>query len=315
MSTADGVPNAPLISLLSPCIGICKIDEATKLCLGCARTEAEIAAWKETADPERQRVWDALPARRRIIGIELFKLLWFPSDFLSFIEGTLRQQAGEWTIGIQGANISFTIGALKEAEITRDEASLTIRSEQIAWRFITHQKAAAFALGDGGAEIGAQALGIALPRSRINIDTASHFRKLGVDENAVLSPGDLGQLYDLGLGDRAMRVCLRATAPGDIEICDGLNGFSPDVALTRLPPENGLQYVIETGLGRCELLASNPSDDGLSAKLTLDSELLKTGCEPPPDWDLHPAFAPCAVFRPIPGHSVSSLPDALTQGE
>jgi len=48
----------------SPCISICKIDEATGLCTGCARTLDEIAAWGMLDNGQRRVVWDAIAARR-----------------------------------------------------------------------------------------------------------------------------------------------------------------------------------------------------------------------------------------------------------
>jgi predicted Fe-S protein YdhL (DUF1289 family) len=48
----------------SPCISVCQIDEGTGWCLGCKRTIDEIRDWMIMDPQERQRVLDALPARR-----------------------------------------------------------------------------------------------------------------------------------------------------------------------------------------------------------------------------------------------------------
>jgi uncharacterized protein len=48
----------------SPCNNVCRIDEASGLCLGCQRTLAEIAAWGASSDDERRAVLARLPARR-----------------------------------------------------------------------------------------------------------------------------------------------------------------------------------------------------------------------------------------------------------
>jgi uncharacterized protein len=53
---AEGVP--------SPCVDVCRIDEARGLCLGCARTLDEIAAWSTLDDEGKRAVWRLLPARR-----------------------------------------------------------------------------------------------------------------------------------------------------------------------------------------------------------------------------------------------------------
>ncbi|HMN79828.1 MAG TPA: DUF1289 domain-containing protein [Burkholderiaceae bacterium] len=40
----------------SPCISVCRINEATGLCEGCLRTIDEIAAWGSLDDDARRRV-------------------------------------------------------------------------------------------------------------------------------------------------------------------------------------------------------------------------------------------------------------------
>jgi predicted Fe-S protein YdhL (DUF1289 family) len=47
----------------SPCISVCKMDEAHGLCIGCMRTLDEIAAWSTMNDTARLAVWKTLPER------------------------------------------------------------------------------------------------------------------------------------------------------------------------------------------------------------------------------------------------------------
>lgn len=50
-------------AVLSPCIGVCTLDEAG-LCLGCHRSSGEIARWSQMDDDERLRLMETvLPAR------------------------------------------------------------------------------------------------------------------------------------------------------------------------------------------------------------------------------------------------------------
>lgn len=49
-------------AVLSPCIGICSLDDAG-LCLGCHRTATEIAAWTRMDDEQRLRLMELLPLR------------------------------------------------------------------------------------------------------------------------------------------------------------------------------------------------------------------------------------------------------------
>jgi len=49
--------------IASPCINVCRIDEATALCVGCLRTLDEIAMWGVLSDDERREVWARLASR------------------------------------------------------------------------------------------------------------------------------------------------------------------------------------------------------------------------------------------------------------
>jgi predicted Fe-S protein YdhL (DUF1289 family) len=55
-SDADNVP--------SPCIDVCRMDAATALCEGCARTIDEIAAWGGSTNEERRAIWALIRQRR-----------------------------------------------------------------------------------------------------------------------------------------------------------------------------------------------------------------------------------------------------------
>ena len=48
----------------SPCINVCRMDEATGFCQGCRRTLDEIACWSLLDDAEKREVWAQLPSRR-----------------------------------------------------------------------------------------------------------------------------------------------------------------------------------------------------------------------------------------------------------
>ena len=47
----------------SPCINICRIDDAPGWCVGCGRTLDEIARWGSATDADRDAVTAQLPAR------------------------------------------------------------------------------------------------------------------------------------------------------------------------------------------------------------------------------------------------------------
>jgi predicted Fe-S protein YdhL (DUF1289 family) len=49
----------------SPCLGICLMDPATRMCRGCLRTVDEIRAWYEASAAEKRAILARLDARRR----------------------------------------------------------------------------------------------------------------------------------------------------------------------------------------------------------------------------------------------------------
>ena len=58
----DPLPDRPR-RVMSPCIGICKLDGKSGFCLGCKRTIDEIGRWQMLEDPARQAIIDQLPGR------------------------------------------------------------------------------------------------------------------------------------------------------------------------------------------------------------------------------------------------------------
>ncbi|MFA7606716.1 MAG: DUF1289 domain-containing protein [Rhodocyclaceae bacterium] len=51
----------------SPCINICRIDNASGLCEGCLRTLDEIRVWGQADDGERLRILDRVAERARTV--------------------------------------------------------------------------------------------------------------------------------------------------------------------------------------------------------------------------------------------------------
>ena len=56
------------MSVASPCINVCRMNERSGLCEGCLRTIDEIALWSRLDDETKREVW-ALIAQRREAGV------------------------------------------------------------------------------------------------------------------------------------------------------------------------------------------------------------------------------------------------------
>jgi hypothetical protein len=51
----------------SPCLGICLMDPATRMCRGCLRTVEEIALWWDASAAEKRTILERLAGRRRLL--------------------------------------------------------------------------------------------------------------------------------------------------------------------------------------------------------------------------------------------------------
>ncbi|HEX6137367.1 MAG TPA: DUF1289 domain-containing protein [Casimicrobiaceae bacterium] len=58
------LPDGEAAAVPSPCVGVCRIDPESGLCVGCLRTLDEIAAWGALDDAARRIVWSAIGRRR-----------------------------------------------------------------------------------------------------------------------------------------------------------------------------------------------------------------------------------------------------------
>lgn len=74
------------------------MDEATGLCVGCARTADEIAIWRGASPNVLQAIWAQLPARRAQLGIRIHRLDWAQADIQAFVAQT-RREAGPTVYG------------------------------------------------------------------------------------------------------------------------------------------------------------------------------------------------------------------------
>ena len=60
----DQYDSVALMRVSSPCISLCRMDDETGLCEGCARTLDEICDWADADDAEKQAILRAIDLRR-----------------------------------------------------------------------------------------------------------------------------------------------------------------------------------------------------------------------------------------------------------
>src|SRR5271168_4334099 len=131
----------------SPCIGICRIDDHSGLCVGCARTRDEIAAWRQMPQEELDRVWAELPARRARLGLGVHRIGWTIDDLRSFITATLQPGGGTWVSGVHGAVAEFCVGEDETLDIENSEHAVNASSPRGAISFSLSAPVHVLALG------------------------------------------------------------------------------------------------------------------------------------------------------------------------
>ena len=58
-----GLSQSVTLPAPSHCVSVCRMDEATALCVGCYRTIDEIMAWGRQGDSAHRRVWQQVVLR------------------------------------------------------------------------------------------------------------------------------------------------------------------------------------------------------------------------------------------------------------
>jgi predicted Fe-S protein YdhL (DUF1289 family) len=295
-----------MISILSPCVGICRIDESMGLCLGCARTGEEIAIWRETGEGQRRRIWAALPARFERLGLTLARLPWTQAEILNFVAGKLRSREGSWAIGCYGGVAEFWAEAGEDCEIAVEGAKVTARTDRGALRLKIGDAVRALALYEtpGGQDL--RAIFLVLSRLRAGLPVANGLSALGPDRDAILAEDREQGLYDLGLRRTVTRFCIRTDRAALLEaLTPSLGQAWPNYlpalggAILRESPVR----VVESALGRAEVRTPIPPPGAapLSGPHThLLPDLLATGREMGPGLELPEAYAPGAIFYPSP---------------
>ncbi len=52
----------------SPCIGLCRMDEADRWCMGCLRSREEIGHWSQMSDRDKRALWADITQHRTVLA-------------------------------------------------------------------------------------------------------------------------------------------------------------------------------------------------------------------------------------------------------
>lgn len=290
----------------SPCIGICRIDESSGLCVGCARTSEEVATWRGASTTVLERIWAELPGRRAKLGIGLHRLGWMREDIRSFIAGTLRAGGGTWVFGVYGAVAEFCVGRDEAVDLDLGATCIVAATPRGCIRFEISEQVLALALATAVNSTKTEVIVLAVPRARGGLPKHTSLTALGPDRDAIRVKDRDEQLYDFGLGMGATGFCIRTADP---DLMRGLNDRIgqawPDLLadlgdrILQASPTR----VTRSPVGRIEVFTEIPLPGGHSQVGPHTHFLpahLALGRETPPGLELPELLIPCAIFYPGP---------------
>jgi predicted Fe-S protein YdhL (DUF1289 family) len=291
-------------SIPSPCIGICRLDQATGYCLGCGRTADELAEWSSATDARRSAIWSKLPLRFAALGLVVTRLPWSHERIVAFVADSLLQRSGTCVLGCYGATAEFVVDDDEVCDVSVDGNVVSAISEKGALRLTMGEHVRALALRDDRAREGYRAVFLVVLKSREMLPVAAALTPLGLDEDAIRSSRRRDLWFDLGLGRAEMRFCVRTSEAGLLDVLNGAVGLPLTallstwgaVILSRSPDR-----VIETPLGRAEIGTSIPHPGGRSPAgphTHLLPDYLLTVRATEPGIELPPVYALGATFHP-----------------
>ncbi|HEU0216863.1 MAG TPA: DUF1289 domain-containing protein [Stellaceae bacterium] len=240
--------------LPSPCVGICRLDDTTGWCLGCARDANELGRWRDLSPAQQAAVWADLPRRKAILGLG-FRLLPWSGGALS---AALVDLAGEpntgWSIGVYGAVAEFATRNGTPPEIEVGDEQVILRTSGGALRLRPPAGTRMFELIGAAGKVERRVL--ALHRSRVREVPAAGVTELGADDDAIEPAHRNVRLFDLGVSRSIIRFCVRTGDPALIAAlrqADGHDPFDPALRLAPALLANSPDRVVTSPIGRIEV--------------------------------------------------------------
>ena len=286
----------------SPCTGICRLDEKTGWCLGCGRSRSELDHWRTKSEAWRQRIWKKIPQRLDELGVKCRRFPWTTEEIQNFVLSSLNNCQGTWVMGVVGAVAEFTVvgDAPKLAECT--DGMITAFTQNGAIKMLINDDVRALNF-DTPNELLKPHVVLAVKRDRGRLPITENVADLGEDVNPLILES-AKRVFDLGLGRKEARFCVRVNEGESQKALTRCSGQSFDVALPKISLP--LRYdsptrVVETALGRIEVQGQIPTPNanspiGPHTHLLPDHLLSERAL--PVGMELPRAYLPGAIFYP-----------------
>ena len=67
LAALAGLAQDPTTLVPSPCISVCRMNDTSRLCIGCFRTIDEIIEWGRLPEPGKRQIWQSIRRRTGIV--------------------------------------------------------------------------------------------------------------------------------------------------------------------------------------------------------------------------------------------------------
>lgn len=288
--------------IASPCIGLCRLDNHSGLCAGCARTSEEIALWRDLPEKRLREIWELLPVRRKQLGLNLHRLGWSIDTLRSFILDTLCPGAGAWVGGINGAIAEFSVEPNDDVALEVDERSVMACTAHGGILFALPDYVRALALGTTE-DIRREIIVLVVPRGRAKSFQNDGLASIGYDKEAIRQEHRGARFYDLGLGSSS-GFGLRTSSKDLISELDAALGLHWSKLLALKGAEivrESPTRVVRNAIGRIEVYSRIPPAGGITPAgphTHLFPDQLAKGGEVPSGIQIPDAYVPCAIYYP-----------------
>lgn len=281
----------------SPCIGICKLDDATGYCLGCGRTGAEVGDWMAMSESQRDAVWAVLPRRLAQLSARVRLLPWVQEELVDWVRDSIVGRLGTWAVGAPGASAEFHSLGTAPLDVRVADGVVTAELRNAAFRLRITDKVRAFAFDDGGPIV------LGLPRGRAALRSLPAVGLIGPDEDAIDLDERGRPLFDMGIGQRYSRFCLRLREDAQAEMFAEHVGRPWIEAWPRIQARlqaADVVHVVESSAARIEAGAKVVLSENASrgAQVHVVPELLNRGEAIAPNLAPPDYAAPIAIFHP-----------------
>jgi hypothetical protein len=250
------------------------------------------------SESRRDAVWAQLPERLAVLSARVRLLPWVQEELVAWVRDSIVARLGTWVVGPPGAVAQFPCAGDVLIDVRVEPGIVTAERADAAFRLRINEKVRAFAFAEGGPIV------LGLPKGRAALDSVSTFKSLGPDVDAIDEAARGASLFDIGLGRRYSRFCLRTQSQPGAAMLSAQSGRHWSEALSviqdQLPDANSY-LVVESAAARIEVFAKLPSAGEAwppDAGTHFLPELLGTGEDIAASLILPDYAAPVAIFYP-----------------